>query len=369
MTGKCRKCGAELRHLEGYANCVRQWHGEEVIHKYWHADDTQCEITVDRETAYRWLKEDEGVDRYDKPVMSFQDLLWHLDAVFAQIRTLGAPIALPPFSETYVFYLGEDERMDEVLDVLWGPELTEEAKDWILMPFKDVTMVEKLTRNNGREVWVVSRVIEATAPNGEGQPFLVFGYELTNLSDRSEPHASQFWYRGCAPDDEPFRGLVGKRVKYELTRNLFMEIPGLPDEENDLGACEAMVRMIVAISHPANYVVKVSPRLTPREERREKQGRANPAKKPHFIVIDHEVLVNLDPRRRRSTGTHASPVPHHRRGHWRRLADRCVHARQRGHRIPVRPSYVGDRKFEDQKNFYEVLLDFGNPEKITATNL
>jgi len=83
-------------------------------------------------------------------------------------------------------------------------------------------------------------------------------------------------------------------------------------------------------------------------------------KAPHFIVVDHDILVRMSGDH---YGTHASPVPHERRGHWRRLAERCRHAKLSGKdKVFVRPTYVGERNFEDPKNKYEVLMDFGAKE-------
>jgi hypothetical protein len=79
-------------------------------------------------------------------------------------------------------------------------------------------------------------------------------------------------------------------------------------------------------------------------------------KTPHYLVVDHEVLVRMSGR----TGeTHASPIPHHRRGHWKRLAERCKYARQMGRdKVWVKETYVGEREFADSHNQYVVLMDF-----------
>lgn len=77
-------------------------------------------------------------------------------------------------------------------------------------------------------------------------------------------------------------------------------------------------------------------------------------------ITFHDILVGMS---QGHYGTHASPVPHERRGHWRRLADRCRHARLSGKdKVFVRPAYVGERTFSNDKNRYEVLMDFGGPK-------
>lgn len=115
-------------------------------------------------------------------------------------------------------------------------------------------------------------------------------------------------------------------------------------------------QLAVLISHPANYIVKETPLLTPHEERRVAKGKTFPdAKRPRYIIVDHDVLTgHLMPR-----GTHKTPVPHQRRGHWMRLAERCVHAKAQGlEQVWVRPCYVGETDFETEGRRYQVLLDF-----------
>jgi hypothetical protein len=84
---------------------------------------------------------------------------------------------------------------------------------------------------------------------------------------------------------------------------------------------------------------------------------------PHFVVVDHDVLVGMSGRG--AGQEHASPVPHHRRGHWMRLAERCREAKAAGKdRVWVRPTYVGDTEFSDLRNDYKVLMDFGKKEAL-----
>jgi hypothetical protein len=120
---------------------------------------------------------------------------------------------------------------------------------------------------------------------------------------------------------------------------------------------KAILRVAV-ISHPANYIVSTTPSLTPREERIKKERGVMPIRKrPHYIVIDREDLVNLNPATRAPDGTHASPIPHSRRGHWRRLSERCTAARAAGRtKTWVADAYVGEREFADEKNRYRVVL-------------
>ncbi len=117
------------------------------------------------------------------------------------------------------------------------------------------------------------------------------------------------------------------------------------------------VSAVMLISHPFNYIVRETPALTPKETRRIAKGKTYPdRKRPRYRIVDHDVLVHLS---QGILGTHESPVPHKRRGHWRRLSDRCVHAKDRGvDRVPVRDAWVGDAEFEVDGKRYQVLLDF-----------
>lgn len=117
-------------------------------------------------------------------------------------------------------------------------------------------------------------------------------------------------------------------------------------------------RRVALIAHPANYIVRSTPALTPREARRQKERGDLPVRKrPRYIVIDYERLIDLNPSTRRGEGG-TSRVPHARRGHWMRLAERCRLARAEGKsRVWVKDSYVGQREFADGKNQYLVLID------------
>lgn len=115
---------------------------------------------------------------------------------------------------------------------------------------------------------------------------------------------------------------------------------------------------LALIAHPANYIVRESPILTPKETRRVASGKTFPhAKRSRYIIVDHEVLVNrMEPK-----STHVTPAPHQRRGHWRRLAERCKHARARGtSHTWVRDCKVGETDFVANNRRYQVLMDFHN---------
>jgi|SRR4029079_10516026 hypothetical protein len=296
------------------------------------------------------------------PCIGFGELLEHLDSVFGKIILWsgGEGKAVERFSKSHVFFVGDEEKVENEIEEIWK-DLKEDVRERILMPFKDVTVIAKRQKFfEVGECWNVFRLIEDPALGKEGQPFSVFSYTVKNSRIRIPPRLWSFWYHGSRPVSigEQFRADMSDVIMIDLDQADYEPVTDRGVKDECFGNTGQLLRIVAAISHPENYVVKVTPRLTPREERRALENRPNPAKKPHFIVIDHEVLVGMSGRK--SDGSHASPIPHHRRGHWRRLAERCRNARLlHGDRIPVRPTYIGNREFSDERNLYEVLLEFG----------
>lgn len=300
------------------------------------------------------------------PAIGFQDLLAHLDALTERIRGPKGD-ALPPFKDSHVFYLRELDKINESMDAI-GDDLCEELRERVPLPFHDVTLVMQVSPEEPERLWFVVRMVEDQSffeRTKDGQEIMIFHYEIRSTAEHSSPTLSNIRYRGWQPDGEvrKFRMETSPLVVFDDGR--FSEA-GRGPSETHWSKLDGLLKAAAAVSHPANYIVKVTPRLTPREERQARGGgRSNPAKKPHFIVVDHEVLVSLGPGRRSSDGHHASPVPHHRRGHWKRLAERCRHARLMGKdKVWVRPAYVGETSFSDDKNLYEVLLDFAKKAEV-----
>lgn len=307
--------------------------------------------------------------------MSFQDFLAHAES---KVRTEFLGAELIPFSRTHVFNLGEDEKIESGIHEIWT-DLKEDMKDRIPMPFPDMTCVSIVERNGPRG-WIMDRIVEAPIlkqdldlmngvlppPNAKPEHFEALKrmrqkLMVVRVEEGSRDIVSWFiyWYGviegGMLLSTAPTRDLQDKLGgKISPVIRTFIENESQP-----------VIKQVAAISHPANYILRVTPALSPREERRAAQGRERPIQKsPHFIVIDHDVLVSMS--RREGTG-HASPVPHERRGHWRRLADHCRHARMLGRdKVWVRPTYVGELEFSDGKNRYEVLMDFGKKEEVAV---
>jgi hypothetical protein len=306
-------------------------------------------------------------------MMSFQDFLEHSEALFR--REIPGAGTLP-FSDTHIFNLGTDEKVEDGIKDIWE-DLKAEMTDRIPLPFPDTTcmsMVKNSMVEGQPPGWILDRIVEMPAlPHeieklkkclmpGDASPAQIEAAKklkqklvVIRFEEGSDVVVSWniFWY-----------GVVeGQMVLTTAPTAQFLEQLGgrsSPPIDNFLNK-ESMIviKQVTAISHPGNYVVQVIPDLTPKEERKTAQGKERPIRKrPHFIVVDHEVLTGMS--RKEGDGTHASPVPHERRGHWRRLADRCRQARMLGReKVWVRPSYVGELEFSDGKNHYEVLMDFG----------
>jgi hypothetical protein len=292
-------------------------------------------------------------------------------------------LAIPPLSESHIFLLGDDAEFNEALHEI-DDDLKVEMKDKVPMPFKDVAccsvvsrpmdqaridqlqgtvdrmypgqvqVSDDLIRVSDKPVWVMDRLIEID----RNHPAAL---EIIEAPGEIDMDSVNQWFLMCR-----FHGAVGvqtapmvwcfgfRGVAFGGELKIVTLATATPLGNEMVESC----RYITAISHPAQYVVKVSPTLSPREQRRSVAGKGLPREKtPHFLVVDHEVISRM---RKDPAGTHASPVPHERRGHWARLAERCRHAKLLGKdKVWKRPTFVGERVWTDEKNLYEVLLDFG----------
>lgn len=338
-------------------------------------------------TRGTWIYGDFDNDLLERPMMNFSDFVESANAAFKKALK-ESPRAdqnwpVPPLEESRVFYLGEDSDFTDAINDI-KPDLHKEMKDGIPMPFKDISVVTIVRKAFGADlekefvrgvfgqdfkdgrprlipegapVWVLDRLIEVGEEDPTVKNIIKISYpeaiaEVKQWFQMSRYHG----YEGLKAAPMGFAvGYCGVREN-GFVRTLTLEAVR-PMGQNIVSNLE----QVAAISHPANYVVKVTPELTPREARKVSAGAPRPPqKRTHFIVVDHEVLVGM----RRGDGTHASPVPHERRGHWMRLAERCRHAKLLGKdKVWVRPAFVGEKEWKNPKNHYEVLLDF-NEKKV-----
>jgi hypothetical protein len=114
------------------------------------------------------------------------------------------------------------------------------------------------------------------------------------------------------------------------------------------------------------YMVEVRPEP---KVRTEKQKRKLGKTVQRFPWLNEEAprLILLDPSKQyprygRGVGTHASPVPHQRRGHWMTLrAER--YKEKKGHSVWRKPAWIGDQEWVFKGSVYRVVdLPANQPE-------
>lgn len=316
-----------------------------------------------------------------KQSISFMDFLERADSIQKKGLLIRKSETIPPLSESHIFHLGDDEEVTRICTEL-RDDLAKDITTRVPLPFDDTTMVSVIS-----DGWVMDRVFDLgfgpfevpknafletrdpNVPEAEAKRLLA---ELLSRQRaqffnvvRIEEHVdfATMWtvaYHGSTGGAFSFTALEEHEYVYGYeTASKSPHYTGLQEMVNT--NVSEIIRQTALISHPSNYYVKVEPKLSPREKRRETRGEPRPIRKaPHFIVVDHEQLCELN--RKHGGGTHASPVPHHRRGHWRRVADCFLNAKLRGERLWVRPTYVGETQFEDEKAIYNVLMDWKKPE-------
>jgi hypothetical protein len=307
-------------------------------------------------------------------MVTFGSFLEHVNARFERERILTTWSYVPSIKESHVFWLGDDKEFyNHIIEV--RKDILAEMKEKIPMPYRDVSCVSVVKGFGKGPIWTFDRVIEEPdylhrLIEGEdekvyekigGQKLLIIRcQEEERLDGKLTNSPILTWTIG-------YKGVIDGNVHFDYCPGKFL-LDGIHDKftfDTMSGETKMILDEIVAISHPMNYVVQVTPKLTPHEERRAAAGKSVTMQKSrHFIVVDHEVIVRM---RRDPDGTHASPIPHHRRGHWMRLADRCRHARLMGkEKVFVKPTIVGDPKWESEKNFYEVLPDLNKPMGVSV---
>src|SRR5437773_5716661 len=302
--------------------------------------------------------------------MTFQDFLESMTAKVRRelettsIRTLPEELrlfgSLPKlkelFESAHLFNLGEAEDLDQAARELL-PDLLDDCAEDVPAPFDNMLVFFQTGKGWSCE-WHL-KPLAYLPPSVASLPNLD---KLRLLIDCSEPllkfpvFSIAAGYTMIAPQGG-HPGIVFPSHTQERAGGYYRE--PAPEAESMLRVdVEKAILRVAVISHPANYIVSTTPALTPREERIRKEGGETPIRKrPHYIVIDREDLLRLNPATRGPEGTHASPLPHSRRGHWRKLSERCAAARAAGRtKTWVADAYVGEREFADEKNRYRVVL-------------
>lgn len=307
-------------------------------------------------------------------MLTFGTFLEHAAARFEREAQKDELIKLmPPLLDSHIFWLDDDQEFQKHITEI-REDLIPEMREQIHLPFSDTTVVSVI-RKGPRPIWTLDRMIADPPYLGkllgdhekiEGQRILIVRCQVEECVPIHEDPIFTWViiYQGVEGNDVHFNFIPSTKLHTILQSNL-----GNPSEakwKQFQYESKVILDYAAALSHPENYVVSVTPELTPKEERKVAAGRPRPAQKArHFIVVDHQVLVRM--RSDSSTGTHASPVPHERRGHWRRVAERCRHAKLLGKdRVFVRPTLVGDPAWKREKNFYEVLPDLSKLNHVES---
>lgn len=125
--------------------------------------------------------------------------------------------------------------------------------------------------------------------------------------------------------------------------------------ENLIGAVDSM---LVYLWETDDHYFEVCCDVSKIPERRRKKMEASNKRFP-WLDPRNPHIVLLDPKTRRAKkapqgGTHASPYPHPRKGHWRTYRHPKFTNLQ-GQRRRVKPAYVGEREFVQGGSVYKVI--------------
>lgn len=110
------------------------------------------------------------------------------------------------------------------------------------------------------------------------------------------------------------------------------------------------------------YLVEVTPQLT--EKQRKQAQRYGEGSKPwtrddlpYFILIDPNRAREYGRKESEQGGSHASPRPHSRRGHWRELRAERYEREMDGsaRRVWIKPVWIGAMEWVDQGQSYKVV--------------
>jgi hypothetical protein len=120
---------------------------------------------------------------------------------------------------------------------------------------------------------------------------------------------------------------------------------------------EALCETCQMVWHYAKYGDKHIVEVVPTKAKVQKKSALHKnrpwatASGPHILFLDR-----MPTTQKEGTGTHASPKPHRRRGHWKTLSHpRFRHHPQYQQKIYVKPSFVGPRQTTYEGNIYRLV--------------
>lgn len=132
--------------------------------------------------------------------------------------------------------------------------------------------------------------------------------------------------------------------------------------EHGLGLGHMVATASAFLEQPTHYIVQETPAHV--AENPEKYARRAKIKIPRFadrerwIVIDIGSVKKIWPKQEHQGGTHASPVPHLRRGHTKVLSHERFKL-MRGQILRIRPTWVGARDWSNGRAKYKVVSRVG----------
>ena len=172
-----------------------------------------------------------------------------------------------------------------------------------------------------------------------------------------------FWFP--SPDDALYSVTSNGEYKWvyfptKSTEDFFDKVE-IPKDEADLveDNCAAQLAKVADLHCYLKYGDRHAVEVLPSAERLAKAKR-NPANRnrpwntasgPHVLLLDR-----MPATQKPGCGTHASPKPHRRRGHWKTLS----HPRYRHHpqfqkKIYCKPSFVGPKQATYEGNIYRLV--------------
>jgi len=110
------------------------------------------------------------------------------------------------------------------------------------------------------------------------------------------------------------------------------------------------------INHPNHYIIEIGSRQPSRKKKKKSRIRRLKERNRHILLKKDEIKHRWQEAQEAKGGTHASPIPHLRRGHYKTLrAERFKE--KRGKRIWTRASHVGGEcvEWRDGDVRYKVL--------------
>jgi hypothetical protein len=201
--------------------------------------------------------------------------------------------------------------------------------------------------------------IQAASPNewpkrrGKGRQLLVPGEWLVRFF-RVDPFNEIFWlgnfvvaYEGERPkgliEACSFNKILPSTKDIEIAANAILNVGG-------------MIALILQRTDKHFVEVKADPKGFSEKRRRKMKKTASKfpwldETLPHVVLIDPTKVREY---REPQGGTHASPQPHQRRGHWRTYrSEKFKNAR--GQRRRVKPAWIGDREWIHRGSVYRVI--------------